>query len=195
MVDRILRPGGVLNGRQGRSRWRNECPMSGPRRALINPLTNQFDLYGGQVPLGFGRRHVVVFIRSCDPTIQFALRTLAGNNDRLAVFDAKRFFLGIQSQFGFALLFVRAMASITIVRNDGLNVAVEINGVASSRNCGQQSRHCENDCQTVAISPGHTESNTVFKRGSQAERAAYTAFWFGREKKSRTAVLQETQSI
>ena len=85
--------------------------MPGPQSPLINPLTNRFDLSGGQVPLGFDRRHVVViFVGSADAAIQLALRALAANNDRLAVFDAKCSFFRVQPQLGFTLFFVWAMA-------------------------------------------------------------------------------------
>src|SRR5262245_37408411 len=159
MVNGILGPGDVLDSGQFWSGWRNECPMAGPRRALINPLTNRFDLSAGQVPLGFHRRHVVVvFVRSADAAIQLALRALTGNNDRLAIFEAKGSLPGVEPQLGFAGLFIRAMTRVAIVGEDGLDITVEIQGLAIGRSGAEQPRHGQGDCQAIAISSGHPPS-------------------------------------
>jgi hypothetical protein len=84
--------------------------MNSPFRAFVNPARQQLDLICGELVVGFGRGHVVIWVSRSDAPDQFAFGAFAGNNDRLAVADAKRAFFSVESQFGFARLFVGAMA-------------------------------------------------------------------------------------
>jgi hypothetical protein len=49
-----------------------------PLRTLFDPAPKQFDLLGGQLPLGVERRHALVGVVACDPTNCLARRQFVG---------------------------------------------------------------------------------------------------------------------
>src|SRR5438876_101266 len=101
--------------------------MTPPLRALANPLLDESDLAGSRVVERLWRRHQVVRIQGRDSAKQFALGALSRNDHGLAVFDSKRAFLGVEPQFPFARLFIRAVALETVIRKDREDVAAEVN--------------------------------------------------------------------
>src|SRR5262249_40098498 len=108
------------------ARW-NERPMRLPLRAFRNPTVQQLNLCSSQFLAGFDRRHDLVLVLRTYALDQFAGFRFAGNNGDLAVRQGlEGIFLAIQPQFRLALAFVRPMTGVTVLGEDGPDVAVEL---------------------------------------------------------------------
>jgi hypothetical protein len=95
-----------------------------PNRALIDPRTQHSNLIVGKA-LAFGRHHLVRVWRG-HPGDELARGTLTGNHEWFARFSApKRILFVVQTKV--ILLFVRAVAFVTTLDKNELNVAGEIN--------------------------------------------------------------------
>ena len=96
------------------------------RRALLDPSIEESFLFFGKLPLRIGRRHLVVGIVATDAPVQFAILQAARLDAEVAAEIGEELFLGIEPKFGLLVLRVRPMATKALVRENGPNVAVEI---------------------------------------------------------------------
>ena len=125
--------------------------MSGVLRALFDPASKLVDLLGTQRLPEFGGWHAII-IFACDACNEFALGRIPGDDgERTGVEFTGRNLRVIQSQAGFEVGFVRAMARETLVRQDWPNVGVEIDVLPE---CQWAHDKSQNDAETVR----HAES-------------------------------------
>ena len=108
---------------------RDVRPVRVPLGALIDPSTQELDLFLSERVPGIRRRHVLVGIGVGDALNEQAVGRLAGNDH---VFPGKRAVLGIEVEFRFAVLFVGPVAREAIVRENRADVPVEAEGRRSS---------------------------------------------------------------
>src|SRR2546426_2898707 len=172
MINWIARPWRVLHLRQGRLLGRHERPLLLPLGPLIDPLADQFDLFGSQVPLKPGWRHPNSIGLGTDLLIQFALRGFSGNNDVVAAPVSERALFGIKPQARRPLLLIRPMAGKAIVRKDGTNLAVKIHSFG-----GRLSRRCRcrmhgNQANDRKTDYEQTEENSRYQITSSIRRCA-----------------------
>src|SRR3954471_6772460 len=79
------------------------------------------------------RRHFFIRIIGSDPLIEFASNGVSRLDDRFASFALSRnSFTGIKSKLCFARLFVRSVASVTSVRQQGLDLEIKGHGLGLS---------------------------------------------------------------
>lgn len=95
-------------------------------RALGDPAAHQRDLLRRDVPIRFRRRHHVVAVVGLEAGDHLALIRLAGDDRRVPTEVARRFLRLIEAQFGLAVLRVLAVAVKAGLREDGADVAVEL---------------------------------------------------------------------
>src|SRR5437870_9727078 len=97
-----------------------------PFRALRDPLSQQTNLRLGQSLAGFWRRHPVVSIFGSHQLEQFAFRWIASDDGEVArlEFGEGALFL-VVAETGFAFVFIRPMAGVTILGKNRANVAIE----------------------------------------------------------------------
>ena len=143
-VDFVLDPGLVLHNRWGGYCGRDERPMLRPRAAFGDPPLEQFDLGGSHLFPRGGGRHLFVGILRQHAGDQFAFINLARDNGRCS---RSQFggapFSDVQPQAGLAFLFIGTVALKTIVRQDGPDVAGEVQRPVGgrSRRSGQGQHH------------------------------------------------------
>src|SRR3954469_806587 len=94
-----------------------------PESSLVDPRANGRNLIARE-PVAL-RRHLDLGIKTCNVAVDEAFRTLAWDNIFSAVATGQSAFGGIQSQA--ALLFLRAVARVALVCENGLDLAQEIN--------------------------------------------------------------------
>ena len=124
VVDRVTHPAGFLYGGCGWRNRRDKRPVSLPFCALINPLFQGVDLWGREGAARIGRGHALV-AGGGHAGEQMALCRLAGHDDTAREGTA----VGcIKAQIRHALRAVRTMTRKAVVRENGANIAVEING-------------------------------------------------------------------
>ena len=127
--------------------------MPGPDRAFLDPALEQFDLLRLERLVLLGRRHHVVRVRGGETADHLALLRRARHHRDLARLRLpQRGLLEIEAQVGLELGRIRPVAGVAVLREDGSDVAVEINlgrrrsrGGARSQStaqnaCGQQAR-------------------------------------------------------
>ena len=91
-------------------------------------------------------RHSEILFLCAHPLEQATLGSLSGNNDLIASTVCKRTFLRIESQACLLSLLIGSMASEAGIRQDGPDVAIEINGLGLGR-LGSDQVAYENDEQ------------------------------------------------
>ena len=132
---------------------RNEGPVRFVFRALADPLLENRDLRRGEIAqLGLGGRHVVV-VGGENALDHLAGIGLAGDDGFLA--DGALAF--IKAQLGFTLLGIRPVTEETLVREDGPDVAIELElaGGACGR-CEGNRNHGSHQWQaSVRLGMGH----------------------------------------
>src|SRR5579871_5091769 len=102
--------------------------MAFPFGALFDPALDQFDLgrrKSGTI-LRFG--HQVVRIMRSDAEKKFALLQTVRSDGMPALDFAEQTILRVEAQICFARIFVGAVTGVTIVRQDGTDVAIELDG-------------------------------------------------------------------
>ena len=129
-IDRISRPAGDIGlwnlGATGGSKG----PVSFPRRPLFDPFFDQGKLARGKALVALGIGHSVVGIGGDDPTIQFALIGLIGDDGPDIFFEGiEKTIFGVDAEIGFALGGIGAMTGIAVVRKDWADIAVELNAI------------------------------------------------------------------
>ncbi len=100
--------------------------MGLPRGALGDPRFEEVDLLGGEMASGGGGRHLIVGVGGDDAFEDGAFVRVFGV-DGIATFDG-RFCagFGVESQVGFPLLCVGAVAMEAVIGEDGADVAIEV---------------------------------------------------------------------
>ena len=72
-----------------------------------------------------------------DSVVQFAFDRLAGN-DRGDVALGEDAFPGVEAELGLALIFIRPVTGVTLVREDGSDIPVELDGFRFPMDCDQE---------------------------------------------------------
>src|SRR5262249_39033695 len=118
-IDRVARPGSILDCRQSWAYRLDVSPMLLKPRSLFNPAANGLDLLMIQGRLlRLGGRHALVGIVTGDPVHQ----ATAGGVARL-IGSLNRQFAHVQAQPSLAPTLVRAMAGVAAVGQKRLNLA------------------------------------------------------------------------
>ena len=90
--------------------------------ALGDPALKQFLLLRSEMSARIRRGHLVVGIGREDASDQLGIIRLA----RLDGFLFQRDFAHVQAELGFAIVFVRAVAEEAVVRENGPDIAIEL---------------------------------------------------------------------
>src|SRR6185436_19315200 len=107
------------NGGHGRPDGRFVSPVTTPRRALINPATDQFDLRGREVAVGFWRRHLLIgIVRHQSPDHLTMTAVLRHNRQFAALAPAQSALPCVKSETSLARLLVRSMTHEAVVRKN-----------------------------------------------------------------------------
>ena len=130
-------PSTVLHGGFGRSLGSDESPVRGVIRPFPDPTLQPLLLLGRKPPVRLRRRHQFPGIRRVDPRDEFAgARVL--RNDRTGL---DRRVANVEPQLGLTLVRVLPMAIEAVFREDGPDVAVELEGgrlgLSPVLECGQ----------------------------------------------------------
>ena len=125
LVDRM--PSGAVD-RLVRRRERLQRPVGLPHCSRADPAADQFDLFGVEVRLRVGRRHLQIRIIRNDTQIDFGLGRVTGGEQRLAILSLLRkdLFPVTQVQFGLAGGIVRAVAVVTATCEQRTDVALKV---------------------------------------------------------------------
>ena len=103
--------------------------MLRPRRSLLDPSLDKADLSRRQLFAAFHRRHVLRRVLCHESRKQLALgRFPRHHRERAALQFAEQSVLDVEPKFCFALLIVRAMTGETVLRQDGADFAIEVDG-------------------------------------------------------------------
>ena len=125
LVDRAFGREARIDGRRLGAADRQKGPVTLPLRALLDPPAEHLPIDVGK-PLGEGgRRHALLGRVGADPPPEFAVVGLAGHHDAGFAGFAKQAVPRVETQIGFALVLVGAVASVAAVREDGPDVPVE----------------------------------------------------------------------
>src|SRR4051812_40648060 len=103
--------------------------MTLPFRALLDPFADGGDLGVGEGGASLWRRHAGRFIRGADAGEEAAVGRVAGADDVVRGALGEEPFVGIEPEVGDAALVVGAVACEAVVRENGADVAVEIDGL------------------------------------------------------------------
>ena len=142
----------------------HERPVFFPYGALCNPLAEQFDLFGGQLPIGFDGWHAVRGIQGRNTVDQFALQWRVGSHYRWSVPFSEKTFLTIEAELRGAPGTVAAVTAKTSIREDGPDVTLEINpSLATYRRRAKQQQATPEVPQTLGCHCDLPESK--YKRG------------------------------
>ncbi len=127
--------------------------MTLPGGALLDPAGDERDLAIAQRPVRLGRRHDLGRVVRRDPTVQHAARQVSGPDRMGALLSLQHregALLGIEPELRFARVGVRPVTGEAPVREDRLDVPVELDlvgegkvGRAACGHCGD--RHREQD--------------------------------------------------
>ena len=158
----------IRNPRNRRSPRRYEGPVFRPLRALLDPALEQLFLRFGELAIRLRRRHHLVAICAQDACDEFAFRDLSRRDDREAVLIfPQRASLLVQPQLRFARGLVGAVAVVAVLREDRLDVAVEVHLFlrgAHARRRGERHQHGERGFQKRETHDGGAEKKS---RGPQ----------------------------
>src|SRR5271154_5640332 len=122
-VNRIVGPGAIFDGGQLRTLRRDEGPVCFPLRALLYPPAQCLDLTRAELVAALiSRGHSNRWVVRCNALDQFASGRIARNDNRLG-----SIFL-IEAELGFALSGIGSVAGVTLVRQDGPHIAIELDG-------------------------------------------------------------------
>jgi hypothetical protein len=126
LIDGVPDPGSILRFGWGRAVDGKKRPVSLILRTLIDPAFQEIDLVSRQFLVGAGGRHLQIGISGEDPVDQFAGSRFSRHDRDLARFRGLcRGLFQIESQPRLSLVFIRAVALKTIVRQDRPDVAIE----------------------------------------------------------------------
>src|SRR5207244_4468676 len=95
----------------------------------FDPLPDCRDLLLGERFAETGVGHPFFGVIRRDAQVKFALVGLARRDHAGAIAAGKEPFLGIKPQVGLALVLVRAVALKAVLRQDGPDIAIEIDGL------------------------------------------------------------------
>ena len=154
-VDWIARPGTVLDAGQLRAFWRDEGPVCFPLRPLLYPSAQRLDLTRAELvaPL-ISRRHSDRWVVRCDALDQFARGRIARNDNRLG-----SIFL-IKAELGFALSRIGSVAGVTLVGQDGPDIAIELDGARFGGAADRSQQQRDN-----GIAEPHVSVRSIVVRG------------------------------
>ena len=130
-VQRVLRPGRVLDRRHGVGARRSEAPVRFILRALLHPAGQDVFFGGGQRPVELRRRHHVFRVFRADAFDHLALLEVAGDHGAFAALEfLRRAFRFVETQAGLAAFVrIRAVAAVATVGQQRPYVAVEVDGL------------------------------------------------------------------
>lgn len=101
--------------------------MGGVGGAFVDPAFEGGDFGGSETgDFRVGRGHHFFVVVADDAEDEFTVGALAGDDHGGAVFRAEGAFLGVEAELGLAAFFVGAVAMVALVREDGLDVATEV---------------------------------------------------------------------
>src|SRR5207248_2288671 len=110
----------------GRAPRRDERPVILPRRALLDPAAQQFELPRCELAAGVRQRHALRRIGRRDAAPEMTVRELAGHDGAVLAEIAEEAALGVEAQVGLARGLGRAVAGVARVRQDRPDVAVKL---------------------------------------------------------------------
>src|SRR5262249_50684462 len=105
---------------------RQEGPVLLPFRSLLNPASQEHDLFCAEAYAMLLRRHALGLVACCYSPVQLAVLGLARNENAPAAQIRERSLLGVQSQVRLAASLVGTVAGETGVGKDGPDVAIEL---------------------------------------------------------------------
>src|SRR5262249_31792028 len=130
------RPRSIGDLRQRRTFRRNERPVGLIFGALLDPALEQFLLGGGELLVAGGRRHHVPRPRRQDAADE-GTRQVAGDDGTAARLGRlQRLLANVEAQTGLALFRVGTMTLEAVIREDGPDVAVVLDGRPLRDGCG-----------------------------------------------------------
>ena len=97
-----------------------------PFGALLHPPAHQVDFVGGERGTGRGGGHAHRFVFGGDAANHFALAGIAGDDGVAAAKVGGGYGFQVEAEFGFAVSRIGAMAGVALVREDGADVAIEL---------------------------------------------------------------------
>lgn len=127
IVDGILHLVLIFDHWRGRTSKRHKRPVFFPRSSLPNPAGQVLNLLLVECFARFCQRHTLFVVVGGYSVIQFALFRFAGDNDGIPLGSRESPRLGVQTQFPLAILRIGAVAGVAVLREDGADIAVEIN--------------------------------------------------------------------
>jgi len=116
---------GVGLGQRGADR-RDEGPVLFVGRTLGDPAAEEGDLFGRDVFVGVGRGHLLFGVLREQAEDELALFGFAGGDDEAAVALGDGVVAFVEAELGLAVVGVLAVAVETVFREDGADVAVEL---------------------------------------------------------------------
>ncbi len=126
-VDVVLRPFRLVNFGNSRPFHWFQGPMLFPLCARVDPRSDQLDFFGGQRLAEIGGGHLLVRIVARDAEVQFAVRSLPGNNRRQSgLLILVGVYPVVQPQIRLPFGCVGTMAHETILGENGPNVPVKL---------------------------------------------------------------------
>src|SRR5207253_1619409 len=124
-------------------------------RASRNPVFERLLLRCSQNLAGFWRRHDFLGIGGKDVLDEFALLRFAGNKNLAFESDVSH----IQAELGFALIFVRAMTGVTILRQDRADITVKLDLIGRPERVERGTRGERNLKQHEKLTAGASRQN------------------------------------
>ena len=126
-VNLVPGPCAVLNLRQRRLLGRNERPVIVPLGPLFDPAADELDFPLGKGELRLGRRHAPARLRVGNPQVKLAFLRLSGD-DHLFLGDG----FEVEAKIRLALLAVGPVTGVTAVREERLDLGVEVHTLRRS---------------------------------------------------------------
>ena len=159
VINRGPRPGRAFAGWHNWHRRWHKRPVPRPGSPLIDPATQQCDLFGRQLPLGLRGRHADIVIRALDPVDQFTRCRVAANNHVLG-----RGLFRVEPQVRRPLLGIRPVAGKAVARQDRQDVACKVDRLlarcvsspAAGETGGPHAHHGEQGTHTAAMAAVHS---------------------------------------
>ena len=140
-INRILDPRFIADLRQLRSSRRDERPVRLVLGPFVDPTLERRDLFRRNFLTGRRRRHLEICIVSRQPSDDFTLGPLTGNDADLARFKLRgRSIALIESQSSLPLFFIGAVTLEAIVGQDRSDIAAELKFFGRRVRSGQHRR-------------------------------------------------------
>ena len=97
--------------------------------AFLDPLLQQLDLFGCELAMRIGGRHAFIGILGGDTIDELALGEVARHDGACAVLPFRlRIRLTVQSQLGLTCRAIRPVTFVTIIRENGPDIAIKAEG-------------------------------------------------------------------